>query len=157
MTTCVTERQLVELSTGDGDAATRAHVSACAACATRLTALERDLTMLRTALSEAPATVAVARRPWLPIAAAAAMAAALFVFTLMPGGVSSPTSVATAEPQTDFAVALSNALFADASLDTADPGSTDWELETALNGGTLCTGGYTGEDCTAEVLLADYE
>jgi hypothetical protein len=80
--TCATERQLVELATGDGDAATRTHVAGCDACAARLGALERDLTVLHAALSEQPVGVAVHRRAWLPFAAAAAMAAAVFLFTV---------------------------------------------------------------------------
>ena len=75
----------------------------------------------------------------------------------MPGGTSAPAERRHGRAQTDFDEALANALFADASLDTADAGSDDWDLETALNGGTLCAGGYTGDDCTAEVLLANYD
>jgi len=155
--TCATERQLVELATGDGDAATRTHVAGCDACAARLGALERDLTVLHTALSQEPVGVVVHRRAWLPVAAAAAMAAAVFLFTVVPGRTPAPVSVATAETQSEFGEQLATALFAEATFDTSDAGTEAWELETALNGGTLCGDGYTGDDCTDEVALANYE
>jgi hypothetical protein len=155
--TCATERQLVELATGDGDAATRTHVAGCDACAARLGALARDLTMLHTALSAEPVGVAVHRRVWVPFAAAAAMAAALFLFTVVPGRTPAPVSVATVETQSEFGEQLATALFAEATLDTSDGATEAWELETALSGGTLCGGGYTGDDCTVELALADYE
>jgi len=66
-------------------------------------------------------------------------------------------SVATAETQSEFGEQLATALFAEATFDTSDAGTEAWELETALNGGTLCGDGYTGDDCTVEVVLADYE
>jgi hypothetical protein len=67
-------------------------------------------------------------------------------------------SVATVETQSEFGEQLATALFAEATLDTSDAGGTEaWELEAALNGGTVCGGGYTGDDCTAEVVLANYE
>lgn len=152
MTACLDERQLVELATGDGDAATRTHAAACADCGARLAALERDLSLLRVALNQAPAVTRV-RRPWLPFAAAAAVGAALFFFTLTPLRTVTPV-VASNEPTAEFGDALANALFADASLDTSDAASDDRELAAALNGGALCDGGY-GDDC-ADLLLADY-
>jgi len=156
MTTCVTERALVELATGDGDAATRAHAAACTGCAARLAALERDLSLLRVALHDAPVPAGVRRRPWLPFAAAAAMGAALLLFTLTPIRTAAPTGVASNEPTLEFGEALASAIFADASLDNAETGSDAGDLAAALNGGALCAGGYD-DDCTAEVLLASYD
>ncbi|HSQ00055.1 MAG TPA: hypothetical protein VL049_22755 [Candidatus Dormibacteraeota bacterium] len=158
MTACVTERQLIELATGDGDGTTRAHAAACAACAARLAALDRDLSLLRVALRDAPAPVpaTVRRRPWLPFAAAAAMAAALLLFTLTPLRTAAPVGVASGEPTTEFGEALASALFADASLDPDEAGADDRNLAAALNGGALCDGAY-GDDCSAEVLFASYD
>ena len=155
MTACLSERELVELATGDGDATMRAHAAACAGCTARLGALERDLSLLRVALREAPAGARV-RRPWLPFAAATAtaVAAALLLFTLTPLRPAAPV-VASTEPTTEFGDALANALFADASLDTTDVASDDRDVAAALNGGALCDDGY-GDDC-ADVLLAGYE
>jgi hypothetical protein len=152
MTACITERQLVELATGDGVAATRAHAAACTECASRLTALEGDLSLLRVALRDVPAPAAARRRPWLPFAAAAVMSAAVLLFTLTPVRTTAPVGVASGEPTAEFGEALTNALFADASLDSEEVGSDDRNLAAALNGGALCDGGY-GDDCSAEMLL----
>lgn len=157
MSTCISERVLVELATGDGDAAVRLHVAACADCAGRLGALERDLSLLRVALHDAPARVAARRQAWLPFAAAA-IGAALLLFTLIPLRGTAPVSVAASggESTAELGEALSNALFADASLDTVDAAADDRALAAALNGGALCDGGY-GDDCSAEVLLASFD
>ena len=158
MTACITERQLVALATGDGDTASRAHTAACTACAARLAALDRDLSLLRVALRDAPASApaAVRHRAWLPFAAAAVLSAALLLFTLPPVRTTTPVAVASGEPTTEFGEALASALFADASLDTDEAGGDDRNLAAALNGGALCDGGY-GDDCSAEVLLASYD
>lgn len=152
MTTCATERQLVALATGDGDAATRAHAAACAACAARLAALERDLSLLRAALAGAPATVRARRRFWLPAVATATMAAALLLFTL-PAARTAPVAAA-GEPAAELGEALASALFADPALALAgaDADSDASALAVALGGGALCD----GDDCDPEVLPANF-
>lgn len=158
MSTCISERGLVELATGDGTAAAHTHVAACTDCAGRLGTLERDLSLLRVALYDAPARVAARRQRWLPFAAAAAVGVALLLLTLVPSRTAGPLAVADAggESTSELAEALSRAIFADAGLDTAEAASDDRVLAAALNGGTLCDGGY-GDDCSAEVLLASYD
>ncbi|MBX3023906.1 hypothetical protein KF840_03250 [bacterium] len=158
MNACLSERILVELATGDGTAALRAHVAACPDCAGRLQALERDLSLVRVALRDAPGRVAARRQPWLRLAAAATAGAALLLLTLTSIRPTAPVSLAAAggESTNELAEALSTALFADADLGTADPASDDHALAAALNGGALCDGGY-GDDCSAEVLLASYD
>lgn len=154
MTACSTERQLLELATGDGDAATRAHAAGCAACASRLAALERDLALLSTTLRDAPAPAVARRRAWRPFAAAgaAALSAALLALALAPWRVAQPADVA-AESTSELAEALSAALFASAEIDTADAASEADELAAALRGGTLCA----DDDCSADALFATYD
>lgn len=156
MTACSTERQLVELATGDGDAAARAHAAGCAACASRLAALERDLALLSTTLRDAPAPAMARRRAWQPFAAAgaAALSAALLLLALAPWRVAPPADVAAAESTTELAEALSAALFASAEIDIADAASDADELAAALRGGTLCA---DDGDCSGETLFASYD
>lgn len=156
MTTCITERQLIELATGDGDAAARTHAVACAACAARLAALERDLSLLRHALRGAPAPIAVRRLPWVPVVAAAAIGVTLLLLTVIPARLAAPSVAAGSVPTAEFSAALANAIFADASLDLTEAYADDRALAAALNGGAVCAGGY-GDDCTGALLLADYD
>jgi hypothetical protein len=155
MSGCVTEPELVALATGDGTAAVRAHAAACDACATRLSALERDLSQLRHALERPPARLAARRRPWIPLAAAAALSTALLVVALAPLRSATPAGTDTAAAS-ELDEALSRALFADAGFAVDDEGSDDRALAAALNGGALCGGGY-GDDCSTALLLAGYD
>lgn len=152
MTTCASERQLVELATGDGDAATRAHAAACAACAARLAALEGDLSLLRAALAGAPASARTRRGFWVPAVATATMAAALLLFTLPATRPAGPVGGAGGEPTADLGEALASALFADPALAGAEADSDASDLAVALGGGALCD----GDDCDAEVLPANF-
>ena len=153
MTTCSSDRELVELATGDDDVATRAHVTGCTACAARLAALERDLTLLSTALRDAPAPAVARRRPWMPFAAAAALSAALLLFTAAPWRARQPADVATAPSTTELGDALTAALFGSADIDTGDTASDATDVAAALGGGVLCD----GDDCTADTLFTTYE
>lgn len=152
MTTCATERQLVALATGDGDAATRAHAAACAACAARLAALERDLSLLRAALAGAPATVRTRRAFWVPAVATATMAAALLLFALPVARTAAPVGVAAGEPTAELGEALASALFVYPALAGAEADSDASDLAVALGGGALCD----GDDCDPEVLPANF-
>ena len=153
MTTCSSDRELVELATGDDDVATRAHVTGCTACAARLAALERDLTLLSTALRDAPAPAVARRRPWMPFAAAAALSAALLLFTAAPWRARQPADVATAPSTTELGDALTAALFGSADIDTGDTASDATEVAAALGGGGLAA----REEDRAEAKLGTYE
>jgi hypothetical protein len=148
MTACPTEGLLVELATGDGDAVTRTHVAGCAPCGARLAALERDLSLLTATLRETPAPAVASRRRWTPLAAGAALSAALLLLTLAPWRATPPADVAGGESTTELAEALSAALFASAELDLATASSDADDLEAALAGGALCA----GDDCRADTL-----
>lgn len=153
-TACSTDRDLVALATGDGDAATRVHVAACAGCAARLAALERDLAVLTTTLREAPAPAATRHRPWMPWAAAATLAAALLLVTLAPWRAATSGTVAAGDATGELAESLSAALFASADFATAATASDADDVAAALGGGALCTG---DGDCTADTLYAVYD
>lgn len=157
MTGCLTERELVELATGDGTVAMQAHVATCDACAAQRSALERDLSALRGVLQRAPERVAVRRRVWLPLAAGAFASAALLLTIVTPFGVAPPPlGAADTAASSELDEALTGALFADASFLSDEDSGDDRSLAAALNGGALCDGGY-GDDCSTELLLAGYE
>ena len=157
MTTCVREEALVALATGDADPAAAAHVRSCAACAARLDALRDDLSLLRTALRDAPLPLPV-HRPigvWAFGAAVSVTAALAILLAHTLRAPESPTSLAAvpAAHTAAFADEVASAVFSGASARSSDDSAA---LIAALSGGGHCDGGL-GAGCDVSDLLAAYE
>jgi hypothetical protein len=75
------DRTLLETLEGEGSPEEQKHLRSCAACAATRARLARDLEVLRSVLRDGPLPRPVARatgvRRWIPLAAAATVAAAL--------------------------------------------------------------------------------
>lgn len=157
MTACVREEALVALATGDTDPAAAAHVHSCAACAARLAALRDDLSLLRTALRDAPLPLPV-HRPvgvW-AVGAAVSVAAALAILlahTLRAPDSPAGLAAAPAEHTAAFADEVASAVFPGASTRRSDDSAV---LIAALSGGAHCDGGL-GAGCDVSDLLAAFE
>ncbi len=85
----------------------------------------------------------------MPFAAAAALSAALLLFTLAPWRARQSVDVATAPSTTELGDALTAALFGSADIDSGDTASDATDVAVALGGGVLCN----GDDCTADTLF----
>lgn len=157
MTPCVREEALVALATGDADPAAAAHVRSCAACGARLAALRDDLSLLRTALREAPLPLPV-HRPTGVWAAGAAIAVTAALTILLAHTLRAPESpaglaAAPADHTAAFADEVASAVFPGVSTRSSDDSAV---LIAALGGGGHCDGGL-GAGCDVSDLLAAYE
>lgn len=129
MTACLDDRALFRLHEGDGSAAARAHVDACALCARRYRTLVDDVELLARVVREGPPPLA-ARRPvlaggvwWIPALTVVAVELAVVLWTRTPA----PPPVRTASAAVDVAGSLdevSTALFAANEAATIDDVST---------------------------------
>ena len=119
MSTCLDDRELLDLREGDAPAEAEAHVSSCVRCARRAAKLERDLALLTNVLRDAPVPPVSHGAPaWLiPAASAAAVVvgALLVLWGTRGGSVPRPLVPVATEQQLRE---VSRALFA---LDPLDP------------------------------------
>jgi hypothetical protein len=162
MTVCPDEATLLAVAMGETDAATRAHVARCAACAPRLEQLRTDLHALRGVLVDAPLPPALRRgapaprAAWLsgvvPPLAALGLAAVVLLAIVWPRAM--PRAAQTPQPQLDRLTAdVSAALFATHDrLDPAEPLADHAYIAAALNGGWPCDSRY-GDACSYDDLL----
>ena len=145
MNRCLSERSLVELYSGDGTWAERAHLRLCADCAERYDVVIDDLKAISDILAQAPSLVPARSRVamvfvgWLPAAVAAAM---LFAVGLAVTRRLTPTPVQmTARPGnvSAFADDVSAALFASNDTSSLQGAFAVPYLEVALEAGLPCT------------------
>jgi hypothetical protein len=142
MNACPDDPTLLTHATGEGDAATRAHVLQCLPCAARLQTLRADLSLLRDALGRGPlprrAAAPPAWRPhrWAVPLAAAAIALLAFAWSRSAPPASAPLPSAQLA---NLGADVSAALFASREgFGTVAQLSDREMLAAALNGALPC-------------------
>jgi hypothetical protein len=158
MNACPDEPTLFAHASGDGDAATRAHLLQCLPCAARLQALRADLSLLRDVLHSGPLPrradrpPAWAARQWAVPLAAAAIALLAFAWWRT---ISPPSAPAPSAQLATLGADVSAALFASREgFNTVEPLADHEMLAAALNGGLPCDSRDPyGDGCSYTDLL----
>jgi hypothetical protein len=147
MNHCLDDRSLLEICTGDGEPAQRAHLGACLTCARRYRRIEEDLASIVGVLKRPPALPLEARPAIMPLwrwsLAAALVIGAFFCGRLSGLSLSLPQSMMASQQPADYASRLVDEN--DALADPSYTSSMD-DLLTPVDAGPEFTIAGQGQD-----------